>query len=156
MAPHLTFNKKSMKKIIYIDLDNTLADYLGLCRERGIEPAEGKHTIGFFRDLKPMQGAIEAYNLLAKHFDLYILSTAPWSNPHSLYEKIEWVKEHIPSAYKNVIFSHHKELNLGAYLIDDSEKNGAKDFSGKHIKIHSPEFPNWDSVVKYISEMEGI
>lgn len=145
-----------MKKIIYIDLDNTLADYLGMAKEMNIDPKDAKHIQGFFEKLQPMPGAIEAYNRLTQHFDVYILSTAPWSNPHSLYEKILWVKQYLPTAYKNVIFSHHKDLNMGDYLIDDSLKNGAKDFHGKHIQIHSDAFPTWDDVLKYIAKQENI
>lgn len=145
-----------MKKIIYIDLDNTLADYLSEVKARNVSPEEGKRIKGFFRSLKPMPGAIESYNLLAAHFDVYILSTAPWSTPTSLTEKVEWVKEYLPSAYKNVIFSHHKELNIGDYLIDDSTKNGAGEFKGKHIQIGSPEFPDWPSVVAFILKKENL
>lgn len=145
-----------MKKIIYIDLDNTLADYLGMAKEMNIDPKDAKHIQGFFEKLQPMPGAIEAYNRLTQHFDVYILSTAPWSNPHSLYEKILWVKQYLPTAYKNVIFSHHKDLNMGDYLIDDSEKNGAKNFNGCHIKIHSLAFPTWTDVVDYIFNKEAI
>lgn len=145
-----------MKKIIYIDLDNTLADYVGMAKEQGLDLSEAKRVEGFFRILKPMPGAIESYNKLAEHFDVYILSTAPWSNPHSLYEKILWVKQYLPTAYKNVIFSHHKDLNRGDYLIDDSLKNGAQDFQGQHIQIHSPAFPTWDDVLSYISKQENI
>ena len=103
-----------------------------------------------------MPGAVEAYEKLNEHFNVYILSTGPWSNPHSLCEKVEWVKEHLPSAYKNIIFSHRKDLNRGEYLIDDSERNGAKEFAGIHIKIHSPEFPDWNSVLQYIFSKENI
>lgn len=147
---------ENMKKTVYVDLDNTLADYLGMCDQMHISPAEAKHTIGFFRKLKPMPGAVEAYEKLNKHFNVYILSTGPWSNPHSLCEKVEWVKEHLPSAYKNIIFSHHKDLNRGDYLIDDSEKNGAKEFVGTHVKIHSPEFPDWSRVIRFVFEKENI
>ena len=145
-----------MKKIIYIDLDNTLADYLGMAKEMNVDPKDAKRIQGFFERLKPMPGAIEAYNKLAEHFDVYILSTAPWSNPNSLCEKIHWVKQYLPAAYKNVIFSHHKDLNRGDYLIDDSLKNGAKDFQGKHIQIHSDAFPTWDDVLRYIAKQENI
>ena len=143
-----------MKKIIYIDLDNTLADYVGMAKEMNIALEEAKHTEGFFRRLKPMPYAIESYKKLTEHFDVYILSTAPWSNPRALFEKMDWVKEYLPNAYKNVIFSHHKNLNIGDYLIDDSEKNGAKDFTGTHIKIHSAKFPTWNEVIDFIFEEE--
>ena len=144
------------KKIIYIDLDNTLANYLDEAKVCNLTTKEAKRTKGFFRKLKPIDGAIEAYNLLDKYFEVYILSTAPWSNPDSLMEKILWVKEWLPNAYKNVIFSHHKNLNIGDYLIDDSIKNGAGDFLGEHIQIHSNKFPNWESVINYILNKENI
>ena len=145
-----------MRKIIYIDLDNTLCDYLGGAKELNVEPKDAKHITGFFRNLKPMKGAIESYNELSKYFDVYILSTSPWSKPYALMEKLEWVKKYLPNAYKNVIFSHHKNLNIGDYLIDDSTKNGAGEFTGEHIQIYSDKFPNWESVIKYIFEKENI
>ena len=133
-----------------------MADYLGRANELNIKPNEAKHIKGFFRNLKPMPGAIESYNLLNKYFDVYILSTAPWSNPDSLTEKLYWVKEYLPNAYKNVIFSHHKDLNVGDYLIDDSTTNGANEFTGELIQIHSDKFPNWKSVLEYILNKENI
>jgi len=145
-----------MRKIVYIDMDNTLANYSEMANNLNICPNEAKHVIGFFRSLRPIEGAIEAYNELSKYFDVYILSTAPWSNPYSLVEKMEWIKEYLPNAYKNVIFSHHKNLNIGEYLIDDSTKNGASEFSGEHIQIGSERFPNWFSVIRYIFNKENI
>lgn len=36
-----------MRKIIYIDLDNTLADYVGMAKEMEITQEDAKHTEGF-------------------------------------------------------------------------------------------------------------
>ena len=145
-----------MKKIIYIDLDNTLADYLGMANELRIDPDKAKYIPGFFEILKPMENAIDSYNLLNEYFEVYILSTGTWSYPLSLEEKVEWVKKYLPNAYKNIIFSHHKNLNIGDYLIDDSTKNGAAEFTGEHIQIHSDKFPDWNSVIDYISKKENL
>ena len=145
-----------MRKIVYIDLDNTMADYVGAAKEMNINLEDAKHIKGFFRNLKPMPGAIESYNKLSEHFDVYILSTGPWSNPTSFVEKVEWVKEYLPNAYKNVIFSHHKDLNIGDYLIDDSTKNGAGNFTGEHIQIHSNKFPTWNDVMTYMFNKENL
>lgn len=144
------------KKIVYVDMDNTLADYIGKAKELGVSLKEAKHIPGFFRSLKPMPGAVESYNILAKDFDVYILTTPPWSCPNACAEKMEWVKEWLPNAYKNVIFSHHKNLNIGDYLIDDATANGAGEFTGEHIQIHSDKFPSWNSVIKYIFNKENI
>lgn len=145
-----------MRKIVYIDLDNTMADYIRAAKEMNISLEDAKHIKGFFRNLKPMLGAIESYNKLSEHFDVYILSIGPWSNPTSFVEKVEWVKEYLPNAYKNVIFSHHKDLNRGDYLIDDSIKNGAAEFTGEHIQIHSDKFPTWNDVMTYIFNKENL
>ena len=34
---------ENSKKTVYIDLDNTLADYLGMCDQMHISPAEAKY-----------------------------------------------------------------------------------------------------------------
>ena len=53
-------------------------------------------------------------------------------------------------AHKRLILSHHKHLNRGDYLIDDREKNGAKEFTGKLILFGGEKFPDWKSVVEYL------
>ena len=52
--------------------------------------------------------------------------------------------------YKQVILSHHKNLNQGDYLIDDRTANGAGKFKGKHIHFGTEKFPDWESVLKYL------
>ena len=143
-----------MSKILYIDLDDTLADYSTAAKQLNVSPKEAKHIKGFFRNLKPVKDAIEAYQQLEKYFDIYILSTSPWSNPEALTEKLEWVKQYFPNAYKNVIFTHHKDLNIGDYLIDDSLRNGASKFKGEHIQFGSDKFKDWKAIIKYLLERE--
>ena len=69
------------------------------------------------------------------------LSTAPWKNPSVWLDKLEWIQ---------LIISHHKNLNRGDYLIDDREKNGAREFEGKLIPFGSDKFPDWRSVTDYL------
>jgi 5'(3')-deoxyribonucleotidase len=107
---------------------------------------------GIFSRMKPIDGALEAFEKLNKHFDVYILSTAPWENPTALNDKLAWVKQNIGDlAKKRVIFSHNKHLNMGDYLIDDRLANGAGDFKGTHIHFGTDEFPNWTSVLNYLN-----
>ena len=49
---------------------------------------------GLFSLMKPLPGAIEAVNLLAQHYDVFILSTAPWQNPSAWSDKLTWVVDH--------------------------------------------------------------
>lgn len=106
---------------------------------------------GIFALMDPIEGALEAARLLAKHYDVYILSTSPWNNPTAASDKIEWVKKHIDSIFhKRVIITHHKELCKGDYLIDDRAKNGASEFEGEWIELGSEKFPDMDAVLKYL------
>ena len=67
-------------------------------------------------------------------FDTYILSTSPWNNDSAPTDKLRWVKKYLGNvAYKRLILSHHKNLNIGDYLIDDRTKNGADRFRGEHL-----------------------
>lgn len=101
--------------------------------------------------MEPVQGAVETFIYLSEHFDTYILSTAPWMNPTAWSDKVEWVKKYLGEvAYKRLILTHHKDLNIGDFLIDDRPNNGAKDFTGKLIAFGGDEFPDWDAVLRYM------
>ena len=55
-----------------------------------------------------------------------------------------------------LILSHNKNLNRGHYLIDDRDKNGAKEFEGEHIHFGTEKFPDWQSVMKYLRSKEQL
>lgn len=67
------------------------------------------------------------------------------------HRRIKWVKKHLgKAAYKRLILSHHKNLNVGDFFIDDRTKNGADKFKGEHIHFGTEKFPNWEAVVRYL------
>jgi 5'-nucleotidase len=106
---------------------------------------------GIFSLMVPMPDAIESYLKLTQHFDTYILSTFPWENHSAANDKLEWVKKYLgESAYKRLILTHHKNLTIGDYLIDDRTDCGIDRFIGEHIHFGSKKFPNWRSVLKYL------
>jgi 5'(3')-deoxyribonucleotidase len=155
-----------MKKVVYIDMDNVLVDFqTGIDRLDEVAKRNYKERLddvpGIFSLMAPMPGAIEAVHTLSDHFELFILSTAPWSNETAWSDKLKWVKKYFGENndsvfYKRLIISHHKNLNQGDYLIDDKVKNGASGFEGKLIQFGSVEFPNWDAVVEYLLGTEGL
>jgi len=81
---------------------------------------------------------------------------SPWKNETALTDKLRWVKKYLGKvAHKRVIFSHHKNLNCGDFLIDDrDDKNGVDKFQGEHIHFGNDDFPNWESVVTYLEGKE--
>jgi 5'(3')-deoxyribonucleotidase len=163
--------KFKIKEDLFFDMDGVLANFHGKInmlltptdishnknilieghpdREPFVEALE--KIPGFYRDLVPIDGAIDAFKRLSKHYNTFILSTASWDNPSCFTDKRLWVEEHLGElAYKRLILTHHKEHFTGRALIDDRTKNGAEDFNGEHIHFATKIFPNWDSVLKYL------
>jgi len=139
-----------MRKIVYVDMDGVLCDYAGYCNENNLDPHDTDDVMGLFLNLKPIPGAIEGFRKLMEHYDVYVLSTAPWENEFALSEKNAWIKEYLPEAYKRVIYSHNKHLCAGDYLIDDRLKNGSEKFTGELIHFGTDKYPDWDSVLNYL------
>ena len=144
------------RKRIYFDMDGVLVDFesgVAKLSDEVKEQYKGRidEVPGLFALMGPMPGAIEAVQLLAKHFDVYILSTSPWNNPTAASDKMEWVKKYMNNIFhKRVIITHHKELLLGDYLIDDRSKNGASEFKGEWLQFGSEQFPDWDAILNYL------
>lgn len=151
------------KPIVYIDMDDTLVDFgTGVARLTAMERLQYDGSYdevpGIFSRMDPMPGAVEAFCKLSKKFDVYILSTAPWRNPTAPSDKQHWVQKYFgiedgTPAYKRLILSHHKELNRGAFLIDDRTKNGADAFGDRLIQFGSERFPDWPTVLDYLMNM---
>jgi len=144
------------KKVLYFDMDNVLVNFqsgLDQLSEEVLQQYEGQldNIPNVFSLMKPLDGALEAYTILASTYDSYILSTAPWGNISSWSDKAAWVQTYLGcTAKKRLILSHNKNLNIGDYLIDDRTANGAAQFMGEHIHFGSAKFPNWKSVLNYL------
>ena len=148
------------KKTIYFDMDGVLVDLAAKIAEYPAEVVakfEKDDMVdqmpSLFLDPPPIKGAVDAFNKFVNSdkYDVYILSTAPWENPSAWMHKRLWVDKYLgDGAYKRLILSHNKHLNMGDYLVDDRTKNGAGDFTGELIQFGTDKFPDWDSVVQYL------
>lgn len=153
------------KKILYIDLDGVVANFDKRLKEYCpnidsiVDDEERSAMVDkvceinnkIFDELEPMPDAIESVKLLSDYFDVYFLSTPMWGVPNSFTHKRLWVERYFGKlATKRLILSHRKDLNIGAYLIDDRLKNGAGEFMGAHIHFGTERFPNWKSVLQHL------
>ena len=154
-----------MKKRLFFDMDNVLVkfqsglDQIDDATKAKYVDANGKPHYddipGIFSLMEPVDGAIEAVKTLAKVYDVYILSTAPWNNPSAWSDKVKWVKKHFGDDennpfYKRMIITHRKDLCEGDILIDDRGKNGTSEFKGEWIQFGSEKYPDWNAVVNYL------
>lgn len=150
------------KKRVFVDMDNVLVDFksgLDLQSDEIKKEYEGRldEIPGLFAEMKPMPGAIDAMYMLQDHFDLYILSTAPWKNPSAWSDKVKWVTRYLDDVFhKRMVITHCKNLCKGDYLIDDSDKNGTSEFEGEWIMFGDSHFPDWKSVVDYLYKQNDI
>ena len=123
-------------KRIFFDMDNVLVDFQSgldqVSEELKKEYAGRPDDIpGIFGLMKPMPGAIEAVHELEKHYEVYILSTAPWNNPSAWADKVAWVTRYLDDVFhKKLFITHRKDLCKGDYLIDDRGKHGTNVFDG--------------------------
>ena len=148
------------KKIIYFDMDGVLVDLAAKIAEYPADVVakfEKDDMVdqmpALFLDPPPIKGAVDAFNKFVNSdkYDVYILSTAPWENPSAWMHKRLWVDKYLgDGAWKRLILSHNKHLNMGDYLVDDRTKNGAGDFTGELIQFGTDKFTDWDSVVQYL------
>jgi len=78
---------------------------------------------GYFLDLDPEEGAIDAIRWLSSKHDVYMVS-APCSNPESAKDKIRWIRKNLPFLDKDsYVLTKNKHLIKGDVFIDDSPSN---------------------------------
>lgn len=155
-----TFEKDN-RPILYVDMDNVLVDFAKAVRDKLTNEETEKYRDHYddvpdiFSRMEPIPGAVEAFKYLSQHYNTYILSTSPWDNDNAWTAKAEWVKKYLgETAKKRIILSHHKDLNQGSYLIDDSSRNGAKEFSGKWFQFGKAPYENWDKILAQLRVKE--
>jgi len=149
------------KELLFIDMDGVLADAeakMKIWSEKlGIPTNELfkkklYHMPGFYADLPPIKGAVDAFNKLCSMYEVYILTAPSWENTSCYTDKRIWVEKYLgDNAYKRLIISNDKSLFSGRAIIDDRTKYGVTKFGGEHIQFGAEKFPDWDSILKYLT-----
>lgn len=146
------------RKRIYVEMDGCLADtssgYAKLNEEVKKEYAGRFNEVpGVVLRMDPVAGAIESIRKLQEddRFDVFIITTPLWNTPSTYSDKLKWIQHHLGTDFvSRMIFTAHKELLRGDYLIDCRSKDGTKAFEGEWILFGKTDFPDWQSVLKHL------
>lgn len=89
-------------------------------QEYHAEIAEMMNREGFYRTLRPIEGAVKAMKEMAEEYNVFIC-TAPYvTHEGCASEKMLWVQEHLGSEWLNrMVITSDKTLVEGVLLIDD-------------------------------------
>ena len=152
--------KKIGRKLVFVDMDGVIASFeveaeiwakkAGITAREFIDQKMYRQP-KFYAGLELIDKAKEAVNKLSEVYEVRFLSAPSWGNPHSFIEKRIWIEEKFGRfSEKRMDLTFRKDLSMGHYLIDDRLKYGAGDFIGEHIMYGSEQFPDWDSVLRYL------
>jgi 5'-nucleotidase len=145
-------------KVVYVDMDGVICDYKKTYlryKSKNPEIIYPQSQYGFFLELEPIPGSIEACLKLATIHDLWILTAPSTLNPMSYSEKNYWIRKYLGEEFVDkLIMCPNKSLLKGDYLIDDNEwTNWQGDFEGELILIGGEEYPNLASTIKFFDSI---
>lgn len=141
---------------IQVDMDDTSADFGGDEVFGEIIDDSKMYEPGFFRDLKPIDGALVGIRRLIKlGYDVQICTQPVANSPHSYSEKVQWVGMWLPELINKINMTQDKGLVLGDYLIDDNltkwkarfEKNGGKFVHFPYQRNSKNHKAAWEAIV---------
>jgi 5'(3')-deoxyribonucleotidase len=148
-----------VKKIVYIDMDDTIADFKRDAKcHRGNFFVEKMYETGFFLNLKPVDGAqLAVRSIINMGYDVWILTQPLAENADSYTEKAQWVSMWFPELYSKIIMTQNKGLHLGHYLIDDNEakwKNKFEASGGKfiHFEYEGDHRLSWSLILDFFKQ----
>jgi 5'(3')-deoxyribonucleotidase len=150
-----------MKKVIAIDMDCVLADFLKAwvsCINLHDDPnlkiddilgwnvKEFVNTDNdvyrhldyhFFRNLEPIKGSQLAVRKLMERYEVFIVTTAT-THPRSLTAKLEWLTEYFPFIpHSHVVLCGDKSIIRADFMIDDGVHN-LETFKGTAVLFDAP------------------
>lgn len=123
---------------------------------------------GFYRNLLPMDGAVEAVKSAAKLGHEVFFVSSPWpSNPSCAQDKYDWIAEHFGDSWrKKLILASDKTIVSGDILFDDKDPIEQKDRAdwvqvfytqpynknATGLRINSWDPEEWTTIIEIVAE----
>ena len=134
---------------VFGDMDGVIVDFDEYVIRSGLDPKVLKLLPGSYRNMKPMEGALDAIDeIIDMGYDFWFASKPPTGAPDAYSDKVHWVMDHKPELTDKIILTHNKSLigGVGDYLIDDRpHKAEAHNFPG-NLLVFKPGFM-WPEVL---------
>lgn len=95
----------------------------------------------FYRDLEPIEGAVEALHGMVVAGHTVNICTTPWlPNPTCAQDKLDWLEKHVGAGWASkAVITSDKTRIRGDVLIDDKpEYHGDFTPEWEHIVFHQP------------------
>lgn len=146
---------------VYIDMDDTAVDYstqLSVYAHKYPQYSYPQSIIGFFSNMKPKTGFMEAWKTLSEHYEMRFLTRPSIFNINSYSEKAQWVldnmgyKEGVYVLERLVLACNKEEVGSEEdYLVDDWDVHGQREFRGEFLHFgQNGNYKTWPEVVEYL------
>jgi 5'(3')-deoxyribonucleotidase len=140
---------------VFVDMDGVVVDFEKYMRDHGLTDHATKHTLGAYRDMEPLEGALEAVKMvISMGFDVWIATKPPTGVPSAYSDKVSWVMEHLPELTSKIIITHDKGL-LGDehdFLCDDRpERANCRAFKGTLLSF--TDGYHWNEALIHLSQI---
>jgi 5'(3')-deoxyribonucleotidase len=122
------------------------------------------YHVNYWKNLPPLENAIEVFNWLNDYHDVYILTSAfKTGSDGCIIGKTRWIKKNLPKFdMSKLIYNHNKHLMIGDLIIEDLVSVVEK-FRGKRILIDYPynrgyedccRVNNWKEIPNIVKQIE--
>ena len=153
----MTKDPISEKKVLYIDMDDTICEYkkaYNASLKENPDIAYPQSVPGFFENLDPIEYALSCIAQLedSGKYDIWIATAPSIKNRHCYTEKANWIFDWLGEEYlEKLIIVADKSKLKGSFLIDDLvEGRGQENFEGELIQYGSTGFKNWIDITVHL------
>ena len=126
----------------------------------GFEALINASPSGRSGEVLPRSSSQKAYRRLIEDYTLYIVAPASDNRPESMGEVMRWVEQYINvPVWGHIVFTNHRQLLLGDYLITTANNNAAGQdpggFMGTVVSLGSESFKTWEEVIEFFNRLGG-